>query len=123
MRKRATDGTKISTSPTITKKTVRIRRRAERLFSGTAYPAIMRLPAGPPRQSRRALWALLSMRCNIDGIKTIPHPEEAAQRLSRRAHRASPATCQLLHRPSAEAREKAHEPAGARREQGRCIIA
>src|SRR6516164_8755528 len=35
MRKRATDGTKISTSLTITKKTVRTRRRADRLLSST----------------------------------------------------------------------------------------
>src|SRR5947208_6263588 len=33
MRKRATEGTKISTSPSITKKIVRTRRRAERLCS------------------------------------------------------------------------------------------
>src|SRR6516165_193263 len=36
MRKRATDGTKIKISPTITKKTVRIKRRADRLWSSTA---------------------------------------------------------------------------------------
>src|SRR6516165_9349432 len=35
MRKRATDGTKISTSLTITKKIVRTRRRADRLLSST----------------------------------------------------------------------------------------
>src|SRR6516165_12695987 len=35
MRKRATDGTKISTSLTITKKMVRTRRRADRLLSST----------------------------------------------------------------------------------------
>src|SRR5712671_5823694 len=62
MRKRATDGTKINTSPTMTKKMVRIRRRADRLFSSTS-------------------------------------------------------------RSSAEAREKTHEPAGARREQCRRIVA
>ena len=38
--------------------------------------------------SRRARWALLRMRGAIDGIKKIPHPEEAAERLSRRTHRA-----------------------------------
>src|SRR5467141_2385309 len=31
------------------------------------------------------------MRDAIDGIKKIPHPEEAAERLSRRTHRADPA--------------------------------
>src|SRR3981189_3508352 len=43
------------------------------------------------RASRRALRALLSMRDTIDGIKKIPHPEEAAKRPSRRTHRADPA--------------------------------
>jgi len=33
---------------------------------------------GVMRASRRALRALLSMRYLIDGIKKIPHPEEAA---------------------------------------------
>ena len=31
------------------------------------------------------------MRAAIDGIKKIPHPEKAAERLSRRTHRADPA--------------------------------
>src|SRR5215471_2438078 len=39
MRKRATEGTKISTSPSITKNTVRTRRRAERLCSSTILPS------------------------------------------------------------------------------------
>jgi len=30
------------------------------------------------RASRRALWALLSMRYTVDGIKKCPHPEKAA---------------------------------------------
>jgi hypothetical protein len=42
------------------------------------------------RASRRALWALLSMR-KADGIEKIPHPEEAAKRPSRRTHGADPA--------------------------------
>jgi hypothetical protein len=41
--------------------------------------------------SRRALRAFLSMREVFDGIKKIPHPEEAAKRPSRRTHRADPA--------------------------------
>src|SRR6516162_961410 len=45
MRKRATDGTKISTSLTITKKMVRTRRRADRLFSSTTS-----LASTEPRQ-------------------------------------------------------------------------
>src|SRR6516225_11554897 len=66
MRWRATDGTKISTSLTITKKTVRISRRAERLFSSTALQGSCQLSAearekthetaGTPReQSRRII--------------------------------------------------------------------
>src|SRR6266436_5436407 len=31
-----------------------------------------------------------SMRCVVDGIKQMPHPEEAAKRLSRRTHRPDP---------------------------------
>jgi hypothetical protein len=42
------------------------------------------------RASRRARWALLSMRQYFDGIKKIPHPEEAAKQLSRRTHAADP---------------------------------
>src|SRR5438876_7876158 len=38
------------------------------------------------RPSRRAPWALLRMRQVFDGIKKIPHPEEAAKRPSRRTH-------------------------------------
>src|SRR5713101_9528452 len=49
------------------------------------------------RASRRALWALLSMREGFDDIKKIPHPEEAAKRLSRRTHRADPAQFQFFH--------------------------
>jgi hypothetical protein len=57
------------------------------------------VPSAGVRASRRApssslgqaLWALLRMRDAIDGIKKIPHPEEAAERLSRRTHRADPA--------------------------------
>src|SRR6516162_7243027 len=45
MRKRATDGTKISTSLTITKKIVRTRRRADRLLSSTTS-----LASTEPRQ-------------------------------------------------------------------------
>src|SRR6516165_3671354 len=45
MRKRATEGTKISTSLTITKKMVRTRRRADRLLSSTT-----RLALTKPRQ-------------------------------------------------------------------------
>ena len=37
MRNRATEGTKISTSPSMTKNAVRIRRRAERLFGSTVW--------------------------------------------------------------------------------------
>jgi hypothetical protein len=43
------------------------------------------------RASRRALRVLLSMREASDGIKKIPHPEEAAKQLSRRTHGADPA--------------------------------
>src|SRR5271167_3951247 len=45
MRKRATDGTKISTSLTITKKMVRTRSRADRLLSST-----ISLASAEPRQ-------------------------------------------------------------------------
>src|SRR5271157_4034657 len=45
MRKRATDGTKISTSLTITKKMVRTRRRADRLLNST-----IQLASTEPRQ-------------------------------------------------------------------------
>src|ERR1700751_3526400 len=45
MRKRATDGTKISTSLTITKKMVRTRRRADRLLNST-----ISLASTEPRQ-------------------------------------------------------------------------
>ena len=38
------------------------------------------------RASRRTLRVLLSMREAFDGIKKIPHPEEAAKQLSRRTH-------------------------------------
>src|SRR5271165_3415949 len=50
MRKRATDGTKISTSLTITKKMVRTRRRAERLLSST-IPLASTEPRQQPDQS------------------------------------------------------------------------
>src|SRR5437660_142999 len=74
MRKRATDGTKISTSPTMTKKMVRISRRADRLLrniltvplnrtrreseraggcarrTGSAYKRLQRLVCRPPEQ-------------------------------------------------------------------------
>src|SRR5712671_5183792 len=60
MRKRATEGTKISTSPSITKKIVRTRRRADRLCSSTIPLASAEArqqsdePAGPSgEQSRR----------------------------------------------------------------------
>ena len=42
---------------------------------GTKWAAVALL-----RASRRARWALLSMRESFDGIKKIPHPEEAAER-------------------------------------------
>src|SRR5262249_45494069 len=43
------------------------------------------------RASRRARRALLSMRSQVNGSKKTRSPEEAAQRLSRRAHSANPA--------------------------------
>src|SRR6516162_5551220 len=55
MRKRATDGTKISTSLSITKKTVRISRRADRLFSSTialASAEVRQQPDEPARARR-----------------------------------------------------------------------
>src|SRR6516162_410037 len=63
MRKRATDGTKISTSLTITKKTVRTRRRADRLLSGTISLASTQPrqkpdePAGARRKQGRSIIA------------------------------------------------------------------
>src|SRR6266404_7219082 len=50
------------------------------------------------RPSRCALQALLRMRYIFDGIKKIPHPEEAAERPSRRTHRVCPAQFQFFHR-------------------------
>jgi len=47
------------------------------------------------RASRRARWALLSMRKVLDGVKKIPRPEEAAQQLSRRMRGADPANRQF----------------------------
>jgi AraC-like DNA-binding protein/mannose-6-phosphate isomerase-like protein (cupin superfamily) len=47
------------------------------------------------RASRRARWALLSMRKVFDGIEKFPHPEEAAKRPSRRAHGVNPADRQF----------------------------
>lgn len=38
------------------------------------------------------------MREAFDGIKKIPHPEEAAKQLSRRTHAADPAQSQFLTR-------------------------
>jgi hypothetical protein len=38
------------------------------------------------------------MRYIFDGIKKCPHPEEAAQRLSRRTHCADPAARQFFHK-------------------------
>src|SRR5437667_11847698 len=49
------------------------------------------------RPSRRAHWALLRMRYVFDGIKIIPHPEEAAERPSRRTHAINPAECKPPH--------------------------
>src|SRR5215471_14515986 len=63
MRKRATDGTKISTSLTITKKMVRISRRAERLRSSTTSLASAEPrqqpdePAGPRGEQGRSIIA------------------------------------------------------------------
>src|SRR6266446_8478436 len=48
------------------------------------------------RPSRCALQALLRMRYIFDGIKKIPHPEEAAERPSRRTHRVCPAQFQRV---------------------------
>src|ERR1700731_3439537 len=62
MRKRATEGTKISTSLTITKKTVRTRRRADRLCS-TISPASAEVrqqadePAGARGEQGRSIKA------------------------------------------------------------------
>src|ERR1700730_1616785 len=55
MRKRATEGTKISTSPSITKKIVRTRRRADRLCSSTVAlaSAEARQQADEPPGARR----------------------------------------------------------------------
>jgi hypothetical protein len=49
--------------------------------------------------SRRALQALLRMRSVVYGINGIPHPEEAAERPSRRTHNADPADRQFLNMP------------------------
>src|SRR5713226_4135319 len=40
---------------------------------------------------------LLRTRQVFDGIKRIPHPEEAAKQLSRRTHRTDPADLQFFH--------------------------
>src|SRR6266404_502738 len=55
MRKRATEGTKINTSPSITKKIVRTRRRADRLCSSTVAlaSAEARQQADEPPGARR----------------------------------------------------------------------
>src|SRR5215470_10664457 len=56
MRKRATDGTKISTSLSITKNTVRISKRADRLFSSTialASAKVCQQPDEPARARRK----------------------------------------------------------------------
>ena len=87
MRKRATDGTKISTSPTITKKTVRTRRRAERLFSGTAYPAIMRLPAGPPRQAFHVLAGSVELYLPLAGMLDLGAEREDVEVVPDRVER------------------------------------
>src|SRR6516162_637092 len=81
MRKRATDGTKISTSLTITKKTVRTRRRADRLLSSTislALPEPRQKPDEPASArgeqgrsiiaSRRSLACLTTRRVGHDQI-------------------------------------------------------
>src|SRR5215470_7236129 len=36
------------------------------------------------------------MRNAVDGMKTSPHPEEAAKRPSRRTHGAGPGSCELI---------------------------
>src|SRR5271165_2971513 len=55
MRNRATDGTKINTSPSMTKKTVSTRRRAERLFNstGTVHSTELRKEPYNPASARR----------------------------------------------------------------------
>src|SRR6516225_7142972 len=81
MRKRATDGTKISTSLTITKNMVRTRRRADRLFSSTTSLASTEprekpdQPAGARGEqgrsiiaSRRSLARLTARRVGHDQI-------------------------------------------------------
>ena len=65
------------------------------------------------RPSRRALQALLRMRYVFDGIKKIPHPEEAVERPSRRTHRACPAQFQFFHRLGGRDRPRTWIPAGA----------
>src|SRR6266404_3472248 len=84
-----------------------------RLFAWRQLRACERIRFSPPLSSprRRRLsgnWlhrgcacfetrprALLSMREVVDGITGIPHPEEAAERLSRRTHGVDPANRQF----------------------------
>src|SRR6266446_7696789 len=67
----------------------------------------------PVRASRRALWALLSMRQLFDRIKKTPHPEEAAKRQSRRMHNADPGTPSGSPGPRVQARSLDPAFAGA----------
>src|ERR1700719_2861906 len=65
MRKRATDGTKIKTSLSITKNTVSTRSRAERLRIGIAGP---RVPDGVSRRSTRHSGELPVVRHRLLGV-------------------------------------------------------
>src|SRR5438132_11222011 len=81
MRKRATEGTKINTSPSITKKIVRTRRRADRLCSSTVAlasaearqqahepPGARRKQGGRIEAAGRALARLAARRVRHDQI-------------------------------------------------------
>ena len=72
-----------------------MRPRLLRSFAGRAKPGESGCQEISCACFETRLVALLSMKEVVDGITGIPHPEEAAERLSRRTRNADPASRQF----------------------------